>query len=61
MSFTELIYKTGDLIASSFGIMESLKNSPNVVFITILSVLFLWWIWKMAKYDKEAEQSGTMR
>lgn len=61
MSFTDLIYKTGELIESSFGILKSLKNAPNVLFFGVLSVLFLWWIWKMAKFDNEAEQSGTMR
>lgn len=61
MSFTELIYKTGELIESSFGILQSLRNTPNIIFISVLSLLFLWWIWKMAKFDKEAEQAGTMR
>lgn len=61
MSFTELINKTGELIESSFGIFKFLANSPNVIFATIFSALFIWWIWKMAKYDKEAEQTGSMR
>ncbi len=61
MTFGDLIYKTGELIQSSFGILKSLQNLPNKFFITTLSVLFLWWVWKMAKFDKEAEQSGTMR
>lgn len=61
MSFTELINKTGEIIESTFGILQSLKNAPNIIFISILSILFLWWIRKMAKFDKEAEQAGTMR
>ena len=61
MSFTDIINKTGELIESSIGMMKSLQNAPNILFITILSILFLGWIRKMAKFDKEAEESGTMR
>lgn len=61
MSFTEATNKLGEAIESTFPIMKSLNNTPNIIFITVMSVLFLWWIWKMAQYDKESEQSGSMR
>lgn len=61
MSFADLMYETGEAVQSTFGILTSLKNTPNVIFITIMSFLFLWWIWKMVQYDKEAEQSGGMK
>ena len=61
MSFTDVVNKTGELILSTFGILKDLKNIPNEIFIGILGALFLWWVLKMVKFNKEAEQAGTMK
>ncbi len=61
MSFTEIVNGTGELIQSSFLILKSLKQTPNIIFISVFSALFIGWVIKMVKYNKEAEKSGSMK
>lgn len=61
MSFTELVNNTGELIQSTFVILESLNNKANILFVLGGIVFFFGWIWKMNQYDKEADRNGTMR
>jgi hypothetical protein len=58
---TELIYGLGELLQQSFAILPALGNIPNVIFIIIGFLLFFFWIKEMARYNREAEERGTLK
>jgi hypothetical protein len=41
----------------SFGILESLGNTPNKIFIVGGFVGLAYWLWLQGKYNKEAENN----
>lgn len=65
MSYTEIIYGIGDLATASFAALRMLGSGPygwfNWVLIVVGILMMAWWMGQMGKYDKEAEESGTMR
>ena len=65
MSYTEIIYGIGDVATASFAGLRMLGSGPygwfNWVLIVVGVVMMAWWMGQMGKYDKEAEENGTMR
>lgn len=57
----EFITGLGDLIFSSFAILEMLGNSFNYLIMLVGFIMMLGWIRRMAQYNKEAEQNGTLK
>ncbi|MDQ3192834.1 MAG: uracil phosphoribosyltransferase [Bacteroidota bacterium] len=57
----ELIYGLGELFQESFKVLEALGNIPNYIFIVIGFILLFYWIKEMAKYNREAEEKGTLK
>lgn len=60
MTFKDVIFGIGDLIESSFVLMELGGNNVNVLFILVGSVLMAWWIAQMIKFNKDAKENGTL-
>ena len=57
----DLFYGIAHLFGKCFRIIEKFHNKPNVLLIIIASVAMLLWLNRMAKYNKEADQNGTLR
>lgn len=57
----ELIYGLGELFEKSFKILPVLGNIPNVIFIITGFILLFYWLREMAKYNREAEEKGTLK
>lgn len=61
MTFTEFMYGTGRVFQKIFGWMETLGNLPNVLIIIAITLSVIIWVWMMAKYNREAEERGTLK
>lgn len=65
MSYTDIIYGIGEGVDASFAILRALGTGFcgwfNWVLIVMGVIMIVWWMGQMKKYDKEAEQNGTMR
>jgi hypothetical protein len=61
MSINKLVYATGDLIQWSFGILEALENKFNWAIIGVMSIMAIIWIKKMADFNREAKENGTLK
>lgn len=61
MSINKLVYATGDLIQWSFGILETLENKFNWAIIGVMSIMAIIWIKKMADFNREAKENGTLK
>lgn len=61
MSFTDFIFTLADLIQSTFGILESLGNLPNVLVVILGFAGVGLWIKMQADYNKKAEQDGSLK
>jgi len=57
----EFIAGLGDLVASSFVILEMLGNNFNYLIMAVGFLMMLGWIRRMAKYNKEAAENGTLK
>lgn len=57
----EFITDLGDLVASSFTILEMLGNNANYFIIGVGLTLMVIWIRRMAKYNREAAENGTLK
>lgn len=58
---TAFIEAIGALFTESFKLLTALGNGFNWFIIVIMSILAVIWIKKMADYNKEAEQNGTLK
>jgi hypothetical protein len=58
---SDFIYSIGDLILESFALLRFLGNGFNWLIIVIMFILGVIWIKKMADYNKEADENGTLR
>lgn len=61
MTFTEFMYGTGRAFQKIFEWMEGLANLPNVLIIISITLSVIIWVWMMAKYNREAEEKGTLK
>ena len=57
---TDLAYSLGDFFIWTFGIIEMLGNSPNVLFIILGFIGTAFWLWKQAKYSKADREAGRL-
>ncbi len=57
----EFIEGLGELIAMSFGILELLGNGFNWLIIAIITIMVIIWIRMMGRYNREAQQNGTLK
>ncbi len=60
MTFTDIMYATGDGFQWMFKFMKGIGNGPNIVFWVIIIGLFLFWLSRLANYNKEAKENGTL-
>jgi hypothetical protein len=54
MTFTDLVYTTGDILEATLTYLPVLGNIPNYLFIGIGVVGFFYWINLQVKYNKAA-------
>jgi hypothetical protein len=59
MTFTDLVYATGDLLEASFTFLPKLGNIPNYLFIGLGVVGFFYWINLQVKYNKAAAKGES--
>lgn len=43
------------------NVMETLTSLPNIFFISAGSIAFLIWMAQMSRYNKEAQENGTLK
>jgi hypothetical protein len=58
---TDIFYALGDFFQWTFRYMEKLNMLPNKIFFAIGFIAMLIWLWQMVRYNKEAEQNGTLK
>jgi hypothetical protein len=61
MRINELIFAIQDFFVASFKLLPKVGNMPNILFIVIGFILTFIWVRQMAKYNKEAEEKGTLK
>ena len=54
MTFTDLVYATGDFLEATFVILPKLGNIPNYLFIAIGVIGFFYWMNLQVKYNRKA-------
>lgn len=57
----EFIEAIGDLIQWSFGILRVLANNFNWLIIAVMAIMTVIWVRRMAGYNREAKQNGTLK
>lgn len=58
---TDIFYAIGDFFEWTFIYIEKLGMLPNKIFFSIGVVAMLIWLRQMVKYNKEAQQNGTLK
>ena len=58
--FTDICYAFGDFCLKCFKTIKSLHAKPNVMIIAVASVALIWWLLRMAKFNREAKENGTL-
>jgi len=58
---TKVFNCIGDFFQNLFPYVRKLGDVPNVFFIVVCSVAIVLWVRRLAKYNKEAEQNGTLK
>lgn len=58
---TDFFYATGEFFEWTFRFMEKLGMLPNFIFMAIGAIAFLTWMNMQRKYNREAEQNGTLK
>ena len=61
MTVGDVLVAIGDLIYSTFGILEAGGNLVNYTFLIGGFVGLFIWLRMQANYNKEAEQAGTLK
>ncbi len=55
MQFKDIVYALGDFFEWTFQILPFLGNIPNILFLAIGSVLFIYWMMEMRKHAQAGE------
>ncbi len=55
MQLKDIFYGLADFIEWTFGILPMLGNIPNLVFLIIGSICFLYWMNQMVKHKRVDE------
>ena len=58
---TDFFNGLASLFQKSFRLLENLNGNFNKTIIIIGAIACCIWIWRMAQYNKEAEQKGTLK
>ena len=61
MTFSDIVYAIGDLIESTFVVLEAGQNHVNTAFIILGFILLAYWLRRQANYNKKAEENGTLK
>lgn len=61
MTWTDFFNGTAHAFQWGFKYMKCLGNIPNVIFWLIIVVLMMVWLSMQGKYNKEAEEKGTLK
>ena len=56
MQFKYVVYAIGDFFEWTFGILPILGNLPNLIFLIIGSVLFIYWMMQMRGHSRAGER-----
>lgn len=59
MTFTDLMYATGDILESSFAILPVLGNNFNYIAIVIGFIGLIYWLSFQIKKTKQAKRDNT--
>jgi hypothetical protein len=57
----DIVFPIAELLEWTFGFLPMLGNLPNIAFILVGFALLIYWIKEMVRYNKEAEQNGTLK
>ena len=60
MTWNEIVYGLGDLLAATFKILPVLGNLPNILFSLVIFGGLVYWIMELKNYKVEAKRNGTM-
>lgn len=58
---TKVFNGIGEFFFNNLPYLKKLGDKPNVFFITICFIAIIVWIRRLAQYNKEAEQNGTLK
>jgi hypothetical protein len=61
MTWTDIFNWLGKAFLKSFKLIDKMENGPNYLIIIALTVATIVWVWRMSKYNQEAEQNGTLK
>ena len=57
----DILFALGDLFEATFEILPVLGNLPNIIFTIIGFILLFFWIRMQHRYNREAEEKGTLK
>ena len=60
-TWTGVMIKLGHFFQWTFRLMEEPNRNMNILFIVIGAAGALYWLWTQNNYNREAEQSGTIK
>lgn len=58
---TDFIYWLGDAFIAFFQLFEKLGNIPNYIFIALGFVGLFFWLNTQKKFNKKAQQQGSLK
>lgn len=61
MRINELMDFIAEICLWSFQILEKLNNNFNWLIIAVMSVMGIIWVKKMADFNREAREKGTLK
>jgi hypothetical protein len=61
MNLNDILEPIVALFDWTFGLLEAAGNGFNWLIIGVISILAIIWIKKMADFNKEAEENGTLK
>lgn len=56
MQVKDIVNSIGDFFLWTFEILPTLGNLPNILFLAIGSILFLYWMGQMRAHSKRGER-----
>lgn len=59
--FKDIVWFIAGLLEKSFEILPALGNLPNIAFLLLAILGFLYWLKLQRDYNKKAEQEGTLK
>lgn len=56
MQVKEVVFGLGEFLTWTFGILTELGNLPNILFSSVIAILFLYWMREMAGHAKAGQK-----